>query len=96
MGGAIEGARVRRRPRSSREHFVMPLADDLAIDHLLLVPPGNKAAVLEAGHQLIEGRPALAHAGVAQSLAQGAAGGGLALQLGHDQELQVRQSGNRH
>ena len=74
----------------------MALADDLAVDDLLLVPAGDETAVLEAGHELVERGPALAHAGGAQMVADDTPGRGAACEAADDEVLQVREARNRH
>src|SRR5262245_26411768 len=82
--------------RSCRQHLVVALADDLAIHHLLLVPAADEAAVLEAGHQLVEGGTALPDPGRAQALAERATRGGPRRELGDHEELEMRELRQRH
>lgn len=74
----------------------MTFANDLAVDDLLFVPAGDETAVLEAGHELVKGGPALANAGGAQMVPNDAPGRGAARESADDEILQMGEARNRH
>src|SRR5262245_52091043 len=92
-GLGVEVARPRPRAFSRRSDAVAALFDDLAVDDLLCVRPGDPAGVFEARHHLVESRRGAAHTVARQLAAKVFAGSFTREERAEDDELQMRECG---
>src|SRR5262245_16406307 len=90
-GLGIEVARPRPRAFARRGDAVAAFFDDLAVDDLLGVRPGDPAGILEPRHHLIEGRRGAADTVARQLAAKILAGPPTREERAEDDELQVRE-----